>query len=141
MSIQSLFTRRMNPDSTIGSIRMGCHRTFAKSQKEAERIAADQSHVGDPTELGTFHRDSPHEMVWVHVRGNASNRVVANRALPILAYRSPNGDGTYDSLCLKCFWTAAIGLSGVGLADAENKHVCGRVPALIDIRQSLPTFH
>jgi len=77
----------------------------------------------------------------VCVRGNASNGVVANRTLPILAYRSPNGDGTYDSLCLKCFWTAAIGLSGVGLADAETKHLCGRIPALIDIRHSPPTFH
>ena len=77
----------------------------------------------------------------MRVRGGASERVVAYRNLPILAYRKLNGNGTYDSLCLKCFWTAAIGLSGVGLADAENKHLCGRVPALIDIRQSLPTFH
>jgi hypothetical protein len=77
----------------------------------------------------------------VLARGNTSNGGVAYCTLPILAYRRPNGDGTYDSLCLKCFWTAAIGLSEAGLADAEIKHVCGSVPALIELRQSLPTIH
>ena len=75
------------------------------------------------------------------VRGSASNGGVATYALPTAAYHKSNGDGTYDSLCLKCFWTAAIGLSEASLADAEIEHVCGRVPALVGFHQSRPALH
>jgi hypothetical protein len=63
------------------------------------------------------------------------------RGLPIIAYRRANEDGTFDSLCLRCFWTAAIGLSEAGLAEAESKHVCGTVPALVRHHRSVPVVH
>jgi len=72
----------------------------------------------------------------VLARGNAWDGGAAIYPLPIPAYRRPNGDGTYDSLCLRCFWTAAIGLREPDVAEAEIKHVCGKVPALIDLRHS-----
>jgi hypothetical protein len=74
-------------------------------------------------------------------RGNAVNGRGQFYALPSLAYHKSNGDGTYDSLCLKCFWTAAFGLSEDGLADAEIEHVCRRVPSLISFHQSRLTLH
>jgi hypothetical protein len=77
----------------------------------------------------------------VLARGNTLNAGTVFCALPILAYRKPNEDGKHDSLCLRCFWTAAIGLSEARLAEAEIKHVCGRVPALIGLRQFLPMLH
>jgi hypothetical protein len=74
-------------------------------------------------------------------QGNAVNGRGQFYALPTPAYHKSNGDGTYDSLCLKCFWTAAIGLSEASLADAEIEHVCGRVPALVGFHQSRPALH
>jgi hypothetical protein len=63
--------------------------------------------------------------------GIALRRATAFDVGPILAYHQHTRDGEYDSLCLRCFWTAAIGLSKSDLAEAEMKHVCGRVPALL----------
>ena len=60
-------------------------------------------------------------------------------ALQVRAYRTPNGIGTYNSLCMRCFWTVAIRLSGISLAEADTRHVCGRAPAFIGLGQSLLT--
>jgi hypothetical protein len=66
----------------------------------------------------------------------AWRRVTESDVGPILAYHRLNLDGTYDSLCLRCFWTAAVGFSKSEVAEAERSHVCGRVPALIGLRRS-----
>jgi hypothetical protein len=72
--------------------------------------------------------------------GIAWRRVATHRSEGIPAYRILNREGTHDSLCLRCFWTAAIGMRDFDIAEAEMKHVCGQVPALLGLpRQGLHT--
>jgi hypothetical protein len=73
--------------------------------------------------------------------GIAWRRVATRRREGIPTYRIFNREGTHDSLCLRCFWTAAIGMKESDIAEAEMKHVCGQVPALLGLpRQRLHTY-
>ena len=60
---------------------------------------------------------------------------------PSVVFRKRNRNGYYDSLCLKCFWTAAFGTketTAIDLAEAESSHQCGHGPALLGLPVRVP---
>jgi hypothetical protein len=49
-----------------------------------------------------------------------------------------NGDGSFDSICTRCFQTIASRFSEVALAEAERLHTCDG-PPLMHSWQPVPT--
>jgi len=50
---------------------------------------------------------------------------------PVICYpHRKNKDGTYDSICTRCFATVARTYSEAALAEHDKKHVCEQVTLL-----------
>jgi hypothetical protein len=54
---------------------------------------------------------------------------------PAFAHRH-NQDGSYDSICVKCFATIATERVEEMLAESEQKHVCSRKPMVYTKHES-----
>lgn len=54
---------------------------------------------------------------------------MAQSPRPVLPHRH-NRDGTFDSICSRCFATIATEGSGVELKKAEDVHICHRLPSI-----------
>ena len=50
-----------------------------------------------------------------------------------------NRDGSFDSICMRCFQTIASCFSESALADAERQHTCDGPPLLRSLRTEQTT--
>jgi hypothetical protein len=130
------FRHRHRGDGVIDSVCCECLVTVASARIDYGLIQSEETHVCDPVRLYQLFADpsrrsiaasadQSHERRPQRFRTHSYARRGGTMADGQTLYpHRQNEDGTFDSICPKCFLTIAKSRAEIGLAESETAHVC-----------------